>query len=579
MQNNAWLAVRSASALFGVAVAVFAGTAIPARADAPCPLVTGPIPVRAPLGDPSHDYPQYVADVDYASRGYVEAEYFFQGTATRYSTPSMQTGSVVSTGHPYKSRLIVRRPVKANQFNGTVIVEWVNVTSGYNNDALWKASAEHLMRQGYAFVGVSAQQVGIHGPSGLLAWSPARYAGLDVRAGLPNDVLSYDIFSQAGMAVTCANGVDIMNGLPVERVVASGVSQSQGRLVTYYNSVHPISQVFDAFYLFLGLGGRLRTDIDTKVLKVNTENDVMLLGEAAARQDDSDRLHTWEVAGTSHVSFIGFPSRQEITRRDSLPIPDASTCNRPALSRVPTYKVLNAAWEQLQRWMVEGVPPATAPRLELSSTSPAVARRDSFGNILGGIRLAEHGVPIAVNDGVNSGPGFCILYGSHIDFDVATLSALYPKHSDYVSAVSAATKANQKSGFLLDEDVAGTRDQADRSFIGYGYACGAVCRASQTLRVLTDGSLIPNADKLLKSIDDATFAIASGDTRAPGSAKTQDYQKAIKALQKYVADVNKLAGKGQVPATVAPDLVAGAAALIEGRAAALIEGLDELIGA
>jgi hypothetical protein len=32
----------------------------------------------------------------------------------------------------------VRRPVDPKKFNGTVIVEWVNVTSGYNNDALWK---------------------------------------------------------------------------------------------------------------------------------------------------------------------------------------------------------------------------------------------------------------------------------------------------------------------------------------------------------------------------------------------------------------------------------------------------------
>src|SRR5688572_10198894 len=34
-----------------------------------------------------------------------------------------------------------------------------------------------------------------------------------------------------------------------------------------------------------------------------------LLGEAAARLDDFDRLRTWAVAGTSHVSFIGFPKR------------------------------------------------------------------------------------------------------------------------------------------------------------------------------------------------------------------------------------------------------------------------------
>ena len=50
MQNNAWVTVWRASALVGAAVVVFAGTAVPAGADAPCPLVTGPIPVRAPLG-------------------------------------------------------------------------------------------------------------------------------------------------------------------------------------------------------------------------------------------------------------------------------------------------------------------------------------------------------------------------------------------------------------------------------------------------------------------------------------------------------------------------------------------------
>jgi len=33
-QNNAWSVVRRASALFGAAVAVFAGTAIPVRTDA-----------------------------------------------------------------------------------------------------------------------------------------------------------------------------------------------------------------------------------------------------------------------------------------------------------------------------------------------------------------------------------------------------------------------------------------------------------------------------------------------------------------------------------------------------------------
>ena len=167
--------------------------------------------------------------------------------------------------------------------------------------------------------------------------------------------------------------------------------------------------------------------------------------------------------------------------------------------------------------MVDGTPPATAPRLavlDLASGRPARQLRQHPGrHPAGRARRADRRQRRR-----ELGARLLHLYGSHIDFDVATLSALYPKHSDYVSAVSAATKANQKSGFLLGADVAGTRNQADRSFIGYGYACGAVCRMSQTLRVLTDGALIPDADKLLRSIDDATFALASGDGRAPAAA-------------------------------------------------------------
>jgi len=100
---------------------------------------------------------------------------FLSGTANVYNTPALTTATVLSSGHPYKSRVIVRRPTSAAKFNGTVLVEWVNVTSGYNNDVMFRASQDHLIRAGYAYVGVSAQRIGIHGPAGLIAWSPARY--------------------------------------------------------------------------------------------------------------------------------------------------------------------------------------------------------------------------------------------------------------------------------------------------------------------------------------------------------------------------------------------------------------------
>ena len=80
-----------------------------------------------------------------------------------------------------------------------VLVEWVNVTSGYNLDVHWQASREYLTRHGYAYVGVSAQRVGVQqAPYGLTVWSPTRYGTLDVTAGgtITDDSLSYDIFSQ-----------------------------------------------------------------------------------------------------------------------------------------------------------------------------------------------------------------------------------------------------------------------------------------------------------------------------------------------------------------------------------------------
>jgi hypothetical protein len=47
----------------------------------------------------------------------VEEEFFFQGTATSYATPALADGVALSTGLPYKSRMIVRRPADPSQFN------------------------------------------------------------------------------------------------------------------------------------------------------------------------------------------------------------------------------------------------------------------------------------------------------------------------------------------------------------------------------------------------------------------------------------------------------------------------------
>lgn len=436
-------------------------------ASVPNPTVTGPILPNASPGDPSHDYPFFSTTVDLASQGYVEEEFFFEGTANRYNTPTLATGSVMDSGHPYRTRMIVRRPASLDKFNGTVVMEWQNVTANYDLDAFWVQSHDHFTRRGYAWVGVSAQQAGIHDPAtGLKAWSPSRYGTLDVTQGgtILDDALSFDIYSQAAQAVRSPTGIDPMGGLPVERIFAVGASQSANRLVIYHNSIHPLARVFDAFLAVVG-GGQLRTDLDVKVFKPLTETEIAG-NQVALRQPDSDHFRRWEVAGAAHLDFHLSQELKPLQAREFGASPPPS-CDLPPFSRIPLYVAANAVYDHLVRWVKDNIPPPSAPEIEVAALGPPVViARDSFGNALGGIRLSQQAVPTATNTGVNSGPGFCRLYGMFKPFDDATLAALYPDHTTYVIQVILATLYNLEAGFIVPEDAAAAISDAAQSNIG-----------------------------------------------------------------------------------------------------------------
>ena len=118
--------------------------------DVPVPTVTGPVAWTAQPPDASHGYTFNHTFLDLSHAGYVEEEFFIEGTANRYNLPAEATGSVIDSGHPYKTRIVVRRPTSAKKFNGTVIVEWTNVTGSRDLKMDWFQSSEHFIRAGYA---------------------------------------------------------------------------------------------------------------------------------------------------------------------------------------------------------------------------------------------------------------------------------------------------------------------------------------------------------------------------------------------------------------------------------------------
>src|SRR5262245_7812908 len=79
---------------------------------------------------------------DLGQFGYEAAEFFIDGDARSYhnsdATPSplpqdgMWTVAADGTTAPFRTRFHVLKPADASRFNGTVYVEWFNVSAGFD---------------------------------------------------------------------------------------------------------------------------------------------------------------------------------------------------------------------------------------------------------------------------------------------------------------------------------------------------------------------------------------------------------------------------------------------------------------
>ena len=410
---------------------------------------------------------------------WTEAEYKVSGTATAYTAE----GSLPADGRfvltpsgtaPYATRIVVRRP-PADRFNGTVVVEWLNVSGGLDAAPDYTYLANELIRAGYAWVGVSAQMIGVEGGpvlvstpvsalggagKGLVNIDPARYGSLHH----PGDAYSYDIFTQVARTLRQPGAVDPLGGLKPKVVLAAGESQSAIMLTTYIDGVQPLEHAYDGFLVHSrsgaaaplgspgqpiqitqGIGGtatRIRTDTDVPVLMVETESDVVgVLGYLPASQPDTPKIRTWEVAGTAHV--------------DKYQLGIAATdfgCSEP-VNAGPDHYVVASALAHLNTWATGGASPPEAPRFDIVDGAYV---RDANGIIKGGIRTPVVDVPVDVLSSTPSPGGSlaCLLAGSTLPLPTSVLAARYPSRQAYLAQFAKSANAAVASGFVLAPDKA-----------------------------------------------------------------------------------------------------------------------------
>jgi hypothetical protein len=419
------------------------------------------------------------------SHAYVEEEFTISGRAGRYRMADHGDAAMpVDAGHPYRTRLLVRRPSEASRFSGTVVVEWLNVSCGQDLDFVYAAARELILRAGHAWIGVSVQRAGVER---LVHAGPARYADLSVSApaedpadGRPldvphplsgepgSDVLAWDIYSDVARLLRMPSAQ--LPGLQgVACLIAAGESQSAIRLSHYFNSIQPLHGLYDGFLLYDRAGLMpLRTDIAARAISIGTDFFAELAGGSPPA--DADNQRWWELAGASHVSLSEMRDYIDPqVLRDGLQQIDGRAATLTEVldaahggpkgrlwSRVPNGDLVKAALHALERWIIHGEAPACAPRLQLDGSRQL--RRDASGRTMGGIRYAAQDVPYSRNEGI--GPAGITLAGSHEDFGPDEMTQRYGSAEAYMAQVDAVVATNLAQGFLLPQEAERVRAQA-----------------------------------------------------------------------------------------------------------------------
>src|SRR5262252_2937940 len=399
---------------------------------------------------------------DLGQVGYTLEEFFLESAATRFE-PAGPAGAdgywpVTPSGEaPFATRLVVCRPSDPGAFTGTVILEWLNVSAGFDAPAHWMLTHRQVVRAGWAWVGVSAQRAGIEGGSifdaageepdpgsrrtmvlpALKESDPGRYGGLHH----PGDAFSFDIFSQAARDVYL---IGSRSGYAAPLTGWDGRIRAEGPD-----------------------GVRVRTDGRAPVLTVQTETDVVgVLAGVTARQPDDDRFRWWEIAGAAHAdtyvlgaafSDSGVLPPAELARlmaptAEPLGIP----CPAPVNSGPQHHYVAQAAIAYLDRWARGGPPPANSPELETDPDDHMRLITDDAGIARGGIRTNWVDVPVAALSGLTppGATGIGVLFGSTRAFDATELARRYPAGpGEYATAFREATTLAAAAGFVLEQDV------------------------------------------------------------------------------------------------------------------------------
>jgi hypothetical protein len=371
---------------------------------------------------------------DMAHFRYEAKEYVVSGTAN---------------GQPYRTRIVIRKPIDNAKFSGLVLAESMHPSG---NAWMFHFTHRYSMDAGHVALDILTSS-----PEAFVEFNPERYKGFQTAQGQASEIIA-----QVGALIKSKQSPIAM--LPIRKMVLAGSSASAGVLVNYLPA-HMVLRLADLKPIFDGFlptsnGGTIQR-IDVPMIQVPTMTEVAG-GAPTARQDGDEpgnQFRVYEFAGMAHID----------SRDAAAYYPDP--CRLP-ISRYPMAAYMSVALNHLWQWVDKGTVPPRAERILVDrneGNDGSLMALDEYGNSRGGIRNPYVDVPAKKYGVRNSGAmppitnahpflaargdaahnQLCGLAGYEQNLTPAQLKKLYKDKKDYQSKVARRYDELTKAGWAL----------------------------------------------------------------------------------------------------------------------------------
>lgn len=438
--------------------------------------------------------------------GYCEEEYFASGYANVYDDDNGRL-VVKKEGLPYKTRLLIRKPIKEEQFSGRVYLDILNATNGYDHEDLWTRIYDWCVRNGHAYVGITSKPITV---LALKTFDYERYRDLNWSNGeqvsqpvchaydsIPGteEGLFWDMLSQTACRIKSKVENNLINGWNVRQLYLTGQSQSGAYLNTYvhyfdqYMKNEDGSHIYDGYMNIVGafvarkvcqqkMLGPLTFDYQENVvsevpyIKMSSEGDLYLfkgfgtgddMDQHLPKNEDTEKNKSryYEIPGSPHfdIKCPVIVSDQDVIKAGRKPhvIPSEE---KQFINDFPLAYYIVGLLEKLHIWATEGIAPEVI--CNITRNDDGTIKRDKDGNAEGGLRSVLLEVPLASYEGCDMGAHMGVV-GTMKFFDKEAIQERYKDREHYLELFNEYIEKEVKEGWLLEEDAATVKEWADRS--------------------------------------------------------------------------------------------------------------------